>query len=67
MKEILKLTIKELADKYRKKEISPLEVAKENFTMIDKREKELNMFINLYEEEALEKAKAAEKKFLQGN
>ncbi len=67
MNEILKLNIKELADKYRKREISPLEVIKENYKKIDKREKDLNMFINLYEEEAIKTAKIAEEKFGTGN
>ncbi|MDW7668350.1 MAG: amidase, partial [Bacillota bacterium] len=67
MKKVLELNIKELAEKYRKKEISPLEVVKENYIKINKREKELNMFINLYEKEALEIAKIAEEKFVKGN
>lgn len=67
MSEVLKLDIKELAEEYRKKNISPVEVIKENYKRITKREKELNMFIKLYEDEAVEKAKVIERKFIEGD
>ncbi len=56
----------ELAEKYRKGEISPLEVVQNSLDRIDQVNAKLNCFCFTYPEEALQKAAAAEQAFADG-
>jgi aspartyl-tRNA(Asn)/glutamyl-tRNA(Gln) amidotransferase subunit A len=55
------LTIKQAKDGLRKKEFSSLELVNACLEQINKRNKELNVFITICENEALERAKEADK------
>ncbi|MCP2034273.1 aspartyl-tRNA(Asn)/glutamyl-tRNA(Gln) amidotransferase subunit A [Planomicrobium sp. HSC-17F08] len=67
MKKLLNQSITETAELYRKKEVSPVEVAKGVFEQQRRLEPELNAFITLMEEEAYRQAREAEKMFLNGD
>lgn len=58
------MTIKELHQKFIKKELSPVEVVKDYFKKIKKEDKEIHSFLTLIEEKALLEAKKAEEVFL---
>ena len=66
MKEILKGSIINLANLYRSKQLSPVELVSYLFSCIEKEEPELNAFISLFEKDALASAQKAEALFLQG-
>ncbi len=55
------MNIKEIHEKYRKKELSISEVVNDIFERIKSRENEINAFISLYEDEARERAVELEK------
>ena len=57
----------ELADKYRSKDLTPVDVVKNSLERIEEVNPALNCFCFTYPEEALEKAKAAELAFASGN
>lgn len=61
MTNYLDLTIKEIHDKLKKKEITPVDLVEECFRRIEENE-ELNAFITLNKEEALKEAKELETK-----
>lgn len=64
MDHLLDLPITDLADLYRKTEVSPVEITKMVLERQQKLEPELNAFIALTEKEALQSAETAEKRFL---
>jgi aspartyl-tRNA(Asn)/glutamyl-tRNA(Gln) amidotransferase subunit A len=66
LKEILKGSIINLANLYRSKQLSPVELVSYLFSCIEKEEPELNAFISLFEKDALASAQKAEALFLQG-
>jgi len=61
-----RLTIRELADAYRRKEISPVEITRSCLERIEKRNPPLNAFITVTGESALAEARAAEAEILRG-
>lgn len=63
---LLEGPIVELADLYRKKELSPVEVLGKVFERLEAVEPRLNAFIIVLEKQAIEQAKIAEKRFLKG-
>ena len=62
----LEWTIKELADKLKKRELSPSELVKLQFNRIHQKEKSLNCYISLLEEQALLRALQIEKELAAG-
>ncbi len=60
------LTIQEAADKIRRRELSPVEVAQACLDRIESTEDRLHSFITLLRDEALEQARAAEADILNG-
>src|SRR4051812_37063733 len=66
MKELLQGSIAALADLYRKKQVSPVELTRFLFDQIEIEEPKINAFISLYKNEALEEAKRAEKQLIAG-
>ncbi len=64
MSNLLEISLVELAELYRKKEVSPVEILTKTLERQKKLEPKLNAFISLWEEEALQQAKEVEKKFL---
>lgn len=64
MDHLLDLSLTDLAELYRKTEVSPVEITKMVLERQQKLEPELNAFIALTEKEALQSAEAAEKRFL---
>ena len=65
MKKWYELSILEVADFYRKRELSPVELVRNIFERYQKLEPVLNSFITTLEKEALVEAEKAEKVFLQ--
>lgn len=66
MERILDQSLLEVANLYRRKELSPVEVVKDTFTRIEISEERLNAFITLLKDDAILKAKQAEKMFQKG-
>ncbi|MBQ6293843.1 MAG: hypothetical protein IJK77_08250 [Lachnospiraceae bacterium] len=64
-KELNSLSVRQLTELYRKKEVSPVEVTTALFEAIDQR-KDLNAWATLSPELALQQAKEAEKRLLSG-
>lgn len=64
--DILAWSITDLADAYRKKILSPVEVTRHLLARIAKENRERNVYITIMEETAMEEAKAAEKLILNG-
>lgn len=64
MTKLLDISLMELAELYRQKEVSPVEVVKQTFERQQKLEPNLNAFITLTKKEAIEQAQAIEKQFL---
>ena len=62
--EITNLTAQSMAKKIKTKEISPVEVVQSHLNRIKRLNPKLNLFITVFEEEALEEAKAAEKELM---
>ncbi len=58
------MSIKELHQRFIKKELSPVEVVKDYFRKIEKEDKEIRAFLTLTKEKALLEAKKAEEVFL---
>jgi aspartyl-tRNA(Asn)/glutamyl-tRNA(Gln) amidotransferase subunit A len=59
-------TIAELAPRVRRKEVSPVEITRISLERIEKRNSELNAFITVLADSALEEARAAESAILRG-
>ncbi|MFZ3589979.1 amidase [Bacillus sp. DJP31] len=66
MNQILYSSFIDVAQLYRKKEISPVEVLQIVFERQEKLEPELNAFISVWKEDAIKSAKKAEQMFLNG-
>ncbi|TWT14528.1 amidase [Planomicrobium sp. CPCC 101079] len=65
MVSLLDLSLLEVAALYRKKDISPVEVATKTFERLRTLEPQLNAFITTMEETALTRARQSEKRFMQ--
>jgi len=61
-----RLTIRELADGYKRREISPVEITRGCLDRIEKLNPELNAFITVTAESAMAEARAAEAEILRG-
>jgi aspartyl-tRNA(Asn)/glutamyl-tRNA(Gln) amidotransferase subunit A len=64
--DITKKTISELAASLVKKDFSALELVKEYYKNIEKRESEINAFVSVTKEKALDQAKSVDKKLAAG-
>lgn len=64
---LLDLSLEEISNKLRNKEISCVELTKEVFKRIDEVEKDVNSFITITKEEALEEAKIVDQKIANGD
>ncbi|MFC1483028.1 Asp-tRNA(Asn)/Glu-tRNA(Gln) amidotransferase subunit GatA [Candidatus Margulisiibacteriota bacterium] len=62
MEDIVKLSIKELSGKLDKKELSSKEVVSAYFEVIDKKEKDVGAFLDIYKEESLKAAESFDSK-----
>ena len=60
------LSLTELRDKYRKKEVSPTEAVRTLLDKIEESQETLNSFITICAEQALEQARLSEKRYLAG-
>ena len=60
---IVDLTVKDLANGYRNRDFSVVEVTKEYFKEIKEKDSKINAYISLNEEEALKQAKEIDEKF----
>lgn len=65
-KDLLFASIEDIGSLYRKKEISPVEIAQATLERLNELEPKLNAFISILPEQAIEQAKEAETLFLQG-
>jgi aspartyl-tRNA(Asn)/glutamyl-tRNA(Gln) amidotransferase subunit A len=65
-KDILRLSISELAPKIKSREISPVELTQAALEQLDRVKPEINSFITILAEAALKQAKAAEKSIIKG-
>ncbi|NEU31823.1 Asp-tRNA(Asn)/Glu-tRNA(Gln) amidotransferase subunit GatA [bacterium LRH843] len=63
----LEWSIEQLSTRLKKKEISPVEVLEASLQLISSRNKELNAFITVMEEDSLKAAKQAEEEIMKGN
>lgn len=63
----LPTTIKEASELIEKKEVSPVELTKSFLDRIDSKDKELNSFITVLDDKALESASNAESEIIKGN
>ena len=61
-----KLSASEIAEKIRKKEVSSFEVTKSALDFAKEKNKEINAFITITEEEAITKAMAVDEKIAAG-
>jgi aspartyl-tRNA(Asn)/glutamyl-tRNA(Gln) amidotransferase subunit A len=61
------LTIRQVADRLRRRELSPVELTQAILDRIDRLDSELNAFITVMHEEALEQARQAEQALSAGN
>lgn len=66
MNELLKLDIAALADKYRSRQVSPVEVTAAILSRIEELNPQLNAFITVLSEQAVESAKKAEYELTRG-
>ncbi|WP_273852261.1 amidase [Guptibacillus spartinae] len=62
--EITNLTAQSMAEKIKAKEISPVEVVQSHLNRIQRLNPKLNLFITVFEEEAIKEAKSAEKELM---
>lgn len=65
-KSLIELGLVEVAEKVKKKEVSPVEVVQACLEEIKAKDGEINAFITLTEDKALEQAKAAEQEIMSG-
>ena len=65
-KELLQLTLTELARRIRRKEVSPVEVVRETLVRIERVDRQLNSYITVLGKQSLAQAKVAEKEILSG-
>jgi len=66
-KQLLKLTISELAPKIKSRELSPAEVTQTALEQIERLKPNINSFITVLGDEAMKQAKDAEKAIMRGN
>lgn len=66
MKDLLFKSIEEVGDMYRKKEVSPVEIMTLTLEQLYSLEPQLNAFITIFKDKAMEDAVQAEKLFLKG-
>lgn len=66
-KDLLKLSVTELAELIKSKKISPVEVTDNLLSYIEKSNDDTNSYISIRKEKALEEAKQAEKDIMDGN
>jgi aspartyl-tRNA(Asn)/glutamyl-tRNA(Gln) amidotransferase subunit A len=66
MNELLFKSIEEVGDLYRKKEVSPVEITRLTLEQLYTLEPQLNAFITVFKDQAMEDAVQAEKVFLKG-
>lgn len=66
IKQLLLGSIEDISDLYRKKEVSPVEVTASTLERLEKLEPQLNAFITVLSDQALEQARAAESMFAKG-
>ena len=65
-KQLAEMSISELAPMLRDREVSPVEVSNSVFTRVKAFEKEINAYVEINEEKALEAAKKAEQEIFRG-